>query len=60
MPGPSSERIDRIQGALLALACGDALGAPAEFKSQDYVRQRWGTLQDMVGGGNGLQACTSE
>ena len=37
--------------SVLALACGDALGAPAEFKSQAEVKKRWGTLQDMVGGG---------
>ncbi|MGB8645530.1 MAG: ADP-ribosylglycohydrolase family protein [Anaerolineae bacterium] len=41
----------RLEGALLALACGDALGAPAEFQSQAEVKRRWGTLQDMVGGG---------
>ena len=42
---------DRIRGALLGLACGDALGAPAEFKSAGTVRQEYGTLRDMVGGG---------
>jgi ADP-ribosyl-[dinitrogen reductase] hydrolase len=41
----------RIVGAMLGLACGDALGAPAEFHDQAYVRQRWGTLTEMVGGG---------
>ena len=42
---------NRIVGAMLGLACGDALGAPAEFHDQAYVRQRWGTLTEMVGGG---------
>ena len=42
---------NRIVGALLGLACGDALGAPAEFKSQADVQRRWGTLMEMVGGG---------
>src|SRR5687768_5441546 len=42
---------DRIVGSLLGLACGDALGAPAEFKSQAEVRGRWGTLSEMVGDG---------
>ena len=42
---------DRIRGALLGLACGDALGAPAEFKSAPRIRQEYGTLRDMVGGG---------
>ncbi len=41
----------RIVGAMLGLACGDALGAPAEFKDKAYVRQRWGKLTEMVGGG---------
>src|SRR5438105_891803 len=42
---------DHPHAALLALACGDALGAPAEFKSQAEVRKRWGRLTEMVGGG---------
>lgn len=42
---------DRITGALLGLACGDALGAPAEFQSQADVGARWGRLTEMVGGG---------
>jgi ADP-ribosyl-[dinitrogen reductase] hydrolase len=41
----------RIKGAFLGLACGDALGAPAEFKSKSDVQRKWGTLKDMVGGG---------
>ena len=41
----------RIVGAVLGLACGDALGAPAEFHNQAYVQQKWGKLTEMVGGG---------
>jgi ADP-ribosyl-[dinitrogen reductase] hydrolase len=41
----------RITGALLGLACGDALGAPAEFKTKADVKARFGVLRDMVGGG---------
>lgn len=41
----------RMMGAMLGLACGDALGAPAEFHDKAYVRKRWGTLTEMVGGG---------
>jgi ADP-ribosyl-[dinitrogen reductase] hydrolase len=44
-------RADGIRGALLGHACGDALGAPVEFESPQYVRRRYGTLRDMVGGG---------
>ncbi len=43
--------MDRLMGAMLGLAVGDALGAPAEFKSQAEVKRLWGTLTDMVGGG---------
>jgi ADP-ribosyl-[dinitrogen reductase] hydrolase len=42
---------ERIVGAMLGLACGDALGAPAEFKSPAEVQRRWGRIADMVGGG---------
>jgi ADP-ribosyl-[dinitrogen reductase] hydrolase len=42
---------NRIVGAVLGLACGDALGAPAEFHNQAYVKQKWGKLTEMVGGG---------
>lgn len=41
----------RLRGALLALACGDALGAPVEFTDAPSIRGRHGTLRDMVGGG---------
>ena len=33
---------DRFTGALLALACGDALGAPAEFMSRTQMRSAFG------------------
>jgi len=42
---------DKILGAVLGLACGDALGAPAEFQPQSVVAKRWGKLTEMVGGG---------
>jgi hypothetical protein len=42
---------ERITGAMLGLACGDALGAPAEFMSQAQLQSRWGELTEMVGGG---------
>src|SRR5438105_10266559 len=42
---------DRITGALLGLACGDALGAPAEFMSRSQLETHWGELTEMVGGG---------
>jgi ADP-ribosyl-[dinitrogen reductase] hydrolase len=54
MSKPAKSRIkenERIRGALLGLACGDALGAPAEFESQAEVQSRFGRLSEMVGGG---------
>ena len=42
---------DRCRGTLLGLAVGDALGAPAEFLTAAQVADRWGVLDDMVGGG---------
>lgn len=48
---PRSNLESRIGGALLGLACGDALGAPAEFHDQRYVREQWGVLREMTGGG---------
>jgi ADP-ribosylglycohydrolase len=42
---------DRFRGALLGLAVGDALGAPAEFMTPEQVRDHYGVLVDMVGGG---------
>ena len=36
-------------GAFLALAVGDALGAPLEFLRPDIAKQRFGRLTEMVG-----------
>jgi ADP-ribosyl-[dinitrogen reductase] hydrolase len=61
---------DLITGALLGLACGDALGAPAEFMSRSQIESEWGELTEMVGGGmweagewtddTGMALCTAE
>jgi ADP-ribosyl-[dinitrogen reductase] hydrolase len=37
---------------MLALACGDALGAPAEFLPKEELASRYGQLTEMVGGGS--------
>lgn len=42
---------DNAEGALLGLACGDALGRPVEFKSSKAIQKEYGTLTEMVGGG---------
>lgn len=42
-----SDRVNRARGALLGLACGDALGTTAEFRP----RGSFAPMTDMVGGG---------
>jgi|CXWL01.1.fsa_nt_gi ADP-ribosyl-[dinitrogen reductase] hydrolase len=50
---PDRYRPDRILGAFLGLACGDALGAPAEFtRPADMAEAFPGGVRDMVGGGS--------
>ncbi|MGB9856788.1 MAG: ADP-ribosylglycohydrolase family protein [Dictyoglomaceae bacterium] len=42
---------DRVKGGLYGVAVGDALGATVEFMSRDKIRERYGVLRDIVGGG---------
>jgi ADP-ribosyl-[dinitrogen reductase] hydrolase len=42
---------DRARGALLGLACGDALGRPVEFASAEEISAEHGQLDEMVGHG---------
>ncbi len=42
---------DRVQGVLLGLACGDALGRPVEFNSASAISAEYGQLDEMVGHG---------
>jgi ADP-ribosyl-[dinitrogen reductase] hydrolase len=42
---------DRFRGALLGLATGEALGAPAEFLTAEQVVEKYGVITEMVGGG---------
>ncbi|MFI7008002.1 ADP-ribosylglycohydrolase family protein [Streptomyces sp. NPDC050145] len=39
---------DRARGALLGLAVGDALGAPAENLKPSQIRERWGRIEGFV------------
>ncbi|MGW0734604.1 ADP-ribosylglycohydrolase family protein [Streptomyces sp. NPDC002851] len=39
---------DRARGALLGLAVGDALGAPAENLKPSEIRRRWGRIESFV------------
>ncbi|MEU5237110.1 ADP-ribosylglycohydrolase family protein [Streptomyces lydicus] len=52
-PQPGSSGVagdvrDRARGALLGLAVGDALGAPAENMKPSQIRQRWGRIEGYV------------
>ena len=43
---------DKVMGALLGVAIGDALGAPLEFMTADQIRDtHGGPVRDMIGGG---------
>jgi ADP-ribosyl-[dinitrogen reductase] hydrolase len=51
MPIPPS-RTDRARGVIVGLACGDALGAPVEFKSRQSIAAEYpGGLRDFTSGG---------
>lgn len=42
---------NKISGALYGVAVGDALGAPLEFMNAIDIKNRYGTVRDMIGGG---------
>ncbi len=48
MQGFYSDVSNRIRGALYGVAVGDALGAPLEFVSKEFI---WESVTDMIGGG---------
>ncbi|PLT31982.1 ADP-ribosylglycohydrolase family protein [Bacillus sp. V5-8f] len=43
--------LDKIKGGLFGVAIGDALGATTEFMSRDEVKEKYGTLTEIIGGG---------
>jgi ADP-ribosyl-[dinitrogen reductase] hydrolase len=43
--------LSRARGAFIGLAVGDALGAPVEFMTRGEIKDKYGVLKDMVGGG---------
>ena len=47
----SNKDKNRILGALFGVAIGDALGAPLEFMNAREIRQKHGTVAEMIGGG---------
>lgn len=46
-----SDMISRARGAFIGLAVGDALGAPVEFMTRGEIKDKYGVLKEMVGGG---------
>lgn len=51
MPYSTEELLSRARAAFIGLAVGDALGAPAEFLTRGEIRDKYGVLKEMVGGG---------
>lgn len=47
-PGDAADLRERARGALLGLAVGDALGAPAENMKPSEIRRRWGRITGYV------------
>ncbi|CAF1249260.1 unnamed protein product [Rotaria sp. Silwood1] len=41
--------LDRIQGSIIGMALGDALGAHVEFRPREYLREH--PVEDLIGGG---------
>lgn len=48
---PKDAAISHARGAFLGLAIGDALGAPVEFMTRGEIRDKYGEMREMVGGG---------
>ncbi len=45
------EEADRFRGCLVGLAVGDCLGGPVEGWSRSEIREKFGRLKEIVGGG---------
>ena len=50
-PPAAAGIVDRARAALFGVAVGDALGATAEFMTPAQIRDRYGVLREIVGGG---------
>lgn len=46
-----TDKLSRYKGAILGVAVGDALGAPLEFMTSAEIREKHGTVREMIGGG---------
>lgn len=49
------DALDRARGVLGGLACGDALGRPVEFKEPQWISQKYGVVDEMIGDGSHRQ-----
>jgi len=47
----TEELLSRARAAFIGSAIGDALGAPVEFMTRGEIKDKYGVLQEMVGGG---------
>ena len=43
--------LDKIKGGLFGVAIGDALGGTTEFMSEQEIKNKYGQLTDIIGGG---------
>lgn len=42
---------DKILGSLVGFAIGDAMGATTEFMTKEQIEQKYGQVNDVIGGG---------
>ncbi|CAF4454004.1 unnamed protein product [Rotaria sp. Silwood2] len=48
-PDVDDDILDHVQGSMVGMALGDALGAPVEFRPRQYLKEH--PVRDLVGGG---------
>ena len=41
----------KIQGSIIGMAIGDAMGATTEFMSKEQIKRKYGVVDDIIGGG---------
>mgnify|MGYP002521611381 CR=1 FL=1 len=42
---------DKVLGSLIGFAIGDAMGATTEFMNKEAIKEQYGELRDIIGGG---------